>query len=177
MFETLTSTMSSILSIGHTTLASATPTTLILDANATEFWNATERITENVYSSCDPDPQNTEFNCSVEEYLSYYLGAKQMPLETAIWVSLFCNICGNFNERRISINRDDTRYVQFAFVAHSEFSVFFQKKLLIGKVRKVTELRIKLMTMIIGSNIRHFISRLTHLKIHALLNACHLWHL
>lgn len=87
MFETVTSTTSSVLTFGNFTLASANPTAIIQDANATEFWNATERINENVYSPCDPDPQNTEFNCSVDDYLSYYLGAKQMPLETAIWVS------------------------------------------------------------------------------------------
>ena len=91
MFETITSTSSSALGFGNTTFTSLAGFTTItpLDANATEFWNSTEKIIENMYSSCDPDPQNTEFNCSVEEYLSYYLGAKQMPLETAIWVSSY----------------------------------------------------------------------------------------
>lgn len=89
MFATITSTASSTLSFSNATfISSAGFTTLTpFDANATEFWNSTEKIIENKYISCDPDPQNTEFNCSVEEYLSYYLGAKQMPLETAIWVS------------------------------------------------------------------------------------------
>lgn len=39
----------------------------------------------NLFNMCDPS--NPEFNCSVEDFLSFYLGAKQMPLETAIWVS------------------------------------------------------------------------------------------
>lgn len=40
----------------------------------------------NLFNMCDPS--NPEFNCSVEDFLSFYLGAKQMPLETAIWVSV-----------------------------------------------------------------------------------------
>lgn len=88
MLEPLTSTTSPALSFGNTTLALASPTAFIFDANTTDFWNVTERIIENVMGSCDPE--NPEFNCTVEEYIRRNMGPKQLPLETAIWVSSYC---------------------------------------------------------------------------------------
>jgi len=97
MFETIASTTPQSVplwtSFGNITTALATTTTLAYDA-AFDF-NATTDIWGNASSDgnaadveqhpCDRDNQN--FNCTVDEFLNYYLGAKQMPLEHAIWVS------------------------------------------------------------------------------------------
>lgn len=91
MLEILTSTeAASSMSFGNTTAALAT-IGLPLENNATEFWNSSD--TKNDASTTFPfelcDASNPDFNCSVDEYLGIYMGARQMPLETAVWVSLF----------------------------------------------------------------------------------------
>lgn len=86
MFDTATSVGANTVS-GYANITStlATPS-LSFDNNLTEFWNASEfSFTTEVPHLCDPE--NKDFNCSVDEFLNYHLGAKQMPLETAIWVS------------------------------------------------------------------------------------------
>jgi hypothetical protein len=88
MFEIITSTANSVSSFGNNT---TTTTTLYSVYNATDLWNVSENNVADVnvsdlFHPCDPE--NPEFNCSIEEYLGFYLGAKQMPLETAIWVSI-----------------------------------------------------------------------------------------
>lgn len=91
MFETITSTTSTVSSLGNITSAFAVTAALVFDSNATEPWNASEATNENDasvnFSSCDPN--NPEFNCSVDDFLRDHLGARQMPLETAIWVSSY----------------------------------------------------------------------------------------
>lgn len=63
----------------------------VADLNATQFWNISDdggidkSNDSELLNTCHP--QNVNFNCSVEDFLSYHLGSKQMPLETAIWVS------------------------------------------------------------------------------------------
>lgn len=96
MFETLTATQaeSSLSGFANTSSTLATTTGFVFDYNASEFWNnngsgGDEVNGTDLFHPCDPS--NPEFNCSVDEYLSFYLGAKQMPLETAIWVSLPTN--------------------------------------------------------------------------------------
>lgn len=72
-------------SVNVTTTTTLTP----LDLNATTIYgNVSEDAGNetNMLHMCHPE--NPEFNCSVEDFLHFYLGAKQMPLETAIWVSL-----------------------------------------------------------------------------------------
>lgn len=90
MFETITSTENSVSSFINITSTLASTTALVFDYNTTELWNAIdgggdETNGSDLYDACHP--ANPDFNCSVEDYLSYSLGAKQMPLETAIWVS------------------------------------------------------------------------------------------
>lgn len=91
MLETITSTASSVSSFGNITSALATTAALVFDNNTTDVWNASDSANDNVanvnFSSCDPS--NPEFNCSVDDFLRDHLGARQMPLETAIWVSRF----------------------------------------------------------------------------------------
>jgi hypothetical protein len=94
MFETITSTETSVLTFVNTTSTLASTTALAFDYNATELWNAIgsdgdETNRSDLYDACHPE--NPDFNCSVEDYLSFSLGAKQMPLETAIWVSSSCS--------------------------------------------------------------------------------------
>lgn len=90
MFEIIPPTQ---LSFGN--LSSLVAPTFVFENNASELWNESLRVS--IENNSDPhdrcDPDNPKFNCSVDEYLNFYLGAKQMPLETAIWVSL---ISGNF---------------------------------------------------------------------------------
>ncbi|CRK99529.1 CLUMA_CG012848, isoform A [Clunio marinus] len=94
MLKIIASTDSSIASLGNTTSVIATATPFTFDYNATEFWNLSRSVdsshnnaTIDLYHPCHPS--NPEFNCSVDEYLSFYLGSRQMPLETAIWVTIF----------------------------------------------------------------------------------------
>lgn len=92
MFETMASTENYVASFVNTTTTLATTAAMAFDYNATEFWNVSggdgdETNNSNSYNHCDPDERNMEFNCSEEEYLSQVLGSKQMPLETAVWVS------------------------------------------------------------------------------------------
>lgn len=91
MFEIISPTQTTILSFGN--LTSLVATTFVFDNNASEFWNDSTRVgndnSTDAYDRCDPN--NPRFNCSVDDYLNFYLGAKQMPLETAIWVSLITN--------------------------------------------------------------------------------------
>jgi hypothetical protein len=91
MLEIITSTANSVSSFVNITSTLATAVSVVLDYNATEFLNTSSGNGDNTnwtepLNSCDRD--NPEFNCSVDDFLSYTLGAKQMPLETAIWVSL-----------------------------------------------------------------------------------------
>lgn len=37
------------------------------------------------------NPHNTAFNCSITDFLLFYLGSKQMPLDHAILVSFIIN--------------------------------------------------------------------------------------
>lgn len=88
MFQTISTTLSPTwVSFANATPAEVFPT--ILDINATTVLaNASEvagNATPSDYHSCDPS--NPEFDCSIDDFLNFYLGAKQMPLETAIWVS------------------------------------------------------------------------------------------
>jgi hypothetical protein len=89
MFETITTTISSTwVGIANATPTPIHPTTLDFNtttifANSSGFDDAINET--NIFNMCDP--RNPEFNCSVDDFLSYYLGAKQMPLDTAIWVS------------------------------------------------------------------------------------------
>lgn len=90
MFETVASTENYVASFVNTTTTLATTAAMVFDYNATEFWNVSggdddEANRSNSYHHCDP--VNTEFNCTEEEFLSFYMGSKQMPLETAVWVS------------------------------------------------------------------------------------------
>lgn len=88
MFQTITTTIPSVW-VGFANATTAIqPTSLELNAttiftNASLVDDASNDTT--LYHMCDPS--NPEFNCSVDDFLSFYLGAKQMPLETAIWVS------------------------------------------------------------------------------------------
>lgn len=75
----------------------STSPTFFLDnyVNSTDF-NGTDVSTNksnsvadfelNVYDSCHPYSSN--FNCSVADFLVYARGSKQMPLDTAILVSI-----------------------------------------------------------------------------------------
>jgi hypothetical protein len=95
MLETITTTASSVSSFVNTTFALAASAGFVFDNNATEFLN----LSVDANLTTDPcDAKNPNFNCTVDEYLSLILGAKQMPLETAIWVSIcgfgFGEICG-----------------------------------------------------------------------------------
>ena len=96
MFETITastvSAPSKWISLSNVTSTLAT-TTSSVDLNATiSFFNGTsvgfdgEANNSDLIHLCDPS--NPDFNCSVDDFLGFHLGAKQMPLETAIWVSL-----------------------------------------------------------------------------------------
>lgn len=92
MFEIISPTQTTILSFGNLTTLVAT--TFLFDNNTPEFWNDSARAgsdnNTDTYDRCHPE--NPGFNCSVDDYLNFYLGAKQMPLETAIWVSLISNL-------------------------------------------------------------------------------------
>lgn len=93
MFEAITSTpTSSALSFGNITSAiTATTVAEMFDNNSTEFWNASADY-PNTTPPFDPcHPSNPDFNCSEEDFLNFRLGAKRMPLETAIWVSFMIN--------------------------------------------------------------------------------------
>lgn len=92
MLDTITTTPNSVSSFVNRTSTLATTASLIFYYNATEFFNVTAANGNNTnrtkaFNACDGE--NPEFNCTIDEYLTYYLGAKQMPLETAIWVSFF----------------------------------------------------------------------------------------
>lgn len=96
MLETITSTANSILSFANITSALATTAVVVLDYNATEFLNASGSNGDavNWTEPLNPcDKENLEFNCTVDDFLSYTMGAKQMPFETAIWVSLLSGSC------------------------------------------------------------------------------------
>ncbi|GAB0097451.1 hypothetical protein DMENIID0001_130880 [Sergentomyia squamirostris] len=41
-----------------------------------------------VFGRCDPTPNNTNFNCSIEEFLEQMRGPKTLPLVTALMVSI-----------------------------------------------------------------------------------------
>lgn len=95
MFETIAAstiaTPTKWISLTNVTSTLAS-TTNFVDINATKsFLNVTndgfvgEGNDSDLFHLCDPS--NADFNCSVDDYLSFHLGAKQMPLETAIWVS------------------------------------------------------------------------------------------
>lgn len=91
MFETIISTTTNPLwtTLLRNTTTLASPT-IVLDFNGSDVWNDTSNGGETNNSLLHPcNPENPYFNCSIDEYLTYYLGAKQMPLETAIWVSCF----------------------------------------------------------------------------------------
>ena len=90
MLETITSTATSVSSFANTTFALATSASVVFQNNTTDFLNlsASNGDDTNWTAFLHPcDGENPNFNCSIDEYLSFYLGAKQMPLETAIWVS------------------------------------------------------------------------------------------
>lgn len=97
MFQTITTTIAPTwVEIANAMTTAIHPTTP--DLNTTTIFANISGIDDgsndtNQYHMCDPG--NPEFNCSVEDFLSFYLGAKQMPLETAIWVSLTCEILLN----------------------------------------------------------------------------------
>lgn len=101
MFDTATSTgANAVSSYANLTSTLAMATTLSFDNNFTEFWNTSD----NVYTTEAPhpcDPESKDFNCSVEAFLNYHLGAKQMPLETAVWVSLLRNFIVFFPAKSI----------------------------------------------------------------------------
>lgn len=95
MFETITASTISApakwISLSNVTSTLAT-TTNFMDLNATKsFLNVTnvgligDGNDSDLVHLCDP--QNEDFNCSVDDFLSFQLGAKQMPLDTALWVS------------------------------------------------------------------------------------------
>jgi hypothetical protein len=95
MFETITastiSTPTKWISLSNVTSTLAA-TTNYMDLNATKsFLNVTnvgligDGNNSDLFHLCDPG--NADFNCSVDDFLSFQLGAKQMPLETALWVS------------------------------------------------------------------------------------------
>lgn len=90
MFQTITTTISPTwVGIANATTTTIYPTSLDLNlttilANVSSVDDVTNDT--NFFHMCDPS--NPEFNCSVDDFLSFYLGAKQMPLDTAIWVSL-----------------------------------------------------------------------------------------
>jgi hypothetical protein len=94
MLETITTTASSASSFVNTTFTLATSAGFVFDNNATEFLNLSGADANLTADPCHPE--NPNFNCTVDEYLSQILGAKQMPLETAIWVSFYGWILGNF---------------------------------------------------------------------------------
>lgn len=86
-----TSTASSVSSFANITSTLASTASVVFDYNATEFLNANGSNGDDInrtelYHPCDGE--NPGFNCTVDEYLSYSMGAKRMPLDTAIWVSL-----------------------------------------------------------------------------------------
>jgi hypothetical protein len=95
MFETITTSTVSAPTrwINLTNMTSTlSSTTSFVDLNTTKsLLNVTNEglvgdgNDTDLYHLCDPN--NTDFNCSVDDFLSFHLGAKQMPLETAIWVS------------------------------------------------------------------------------------------
>lgn len=91
MLEAITSTMNSVSSFANiTTTLATTASVVVFDYTATEFLNANISSADDtnqteLFHPCDGD--NPVFNCTVDEYLSYSMGAKRMPLETAIWVS------------------------------------------------------------------------------------------
>lgn len=90
MFEAITSTStSSALSLGNITSATAVAG-LLDNITSTEFWSGINASADhpNTTPPFDPcSPSNPDFNCSEEDFLNFQLGAKRMPLETAIWVS------------------------------------------------------------------------------------------
>lgn len=91
MFETIISTEVNFVSTTiNSTFALATSfTKAVFDNETTDFWNNSESssVVDSDYNPCHPD--NPNFNCSVDDFLDFRLGAKQMPLETALWVSLY----------------------------------------------------------------------------------------
>lgn len=97
MVGTMISTENYVASFINTTTILATTAALAFDYNATEFWNASgdgdEANRTYLFHPCDP--ANKEFNCTEDEFLNFHLGAKQMPLETAVWVSLLIRIPRN----------------------------------------------------------------------------------
>jgi hypothetical protein len=120
MLETITSTANSVSSFVNTTFTLATTVvSAVLDYNATEFLNVSGSNGDSTnwtepLNACDGE--NPEFNCSVDDFLSYTLGAKQMPLETAIWVSLmnFWKNCG-INSTLSGRERASKRYNRIRF--------------------------------------------------------------
>lgn len=85
MFDTV-ATVGTNAVAGFVNITSTLTTTFPFDNNFTELWNSSEiSFTTEAPHPCEPE--NTDFNCTVDEFLNYHLGAKQMPLETAIWVS------------------------------------------------------------------------------------------
>ncbi|KAG5679784.1 hypothetical protein PVAND_009322 [Polypedilum vanderplanki] len=91
MFETITTTTISSaptwISLLNVTTAIATTSTAIFDSNLTNFdTNGTDDGNGSIFDLCDAE--NPEFNCTVDEYLNRYMGLKQMPLHTAIWVTI-----------------------------------------------------------------------------------------
>ena len=87
MLESVTlAEANAVSSYANITSTLAMATTLVFDSNFSDFLNTSESsFTTEAPQPCDPG--NKDFNCSVDEFLNYHLGAKQMPLETAIWVS------------------------------------------------------------------------------------------
>lgn len=79
-------------SSSNISLLNASTDVTLFDYNASEFSTSSSIETfdgdneSRFFHPCDP--QNFVFNCSIDDYLSFHLGAKQMPLETAIWVSI-----------------------------------------------------------------------------------------
>lgn len=92
MFETIilsTEVNFASTSVNSTFALATSFTKAVLDNETTDFWNNSESssVVDSAYNPCHPD--NPNFNCSVDDFLDFRLGAKQMPLETALWVSLY----------------------------------------------------------------------------------------
>lgn len=97
MFETITTTSTvsaptKWISLANVTSTLEMTTTSGMDFNSTKsFLNATnvgigeEANITDLFQLCNPT--NPDFNCSVDDFLGFQLGAKQMPLATALWVS------------------------------------------------------------------------------------------
>lgn len=90
MLEIITTTAKTVSSFANITFTLATSASVVFDNNATDYLNLSGSNDNDSNWTTDLDPcdgNNPNFNCSIEEYLSLSMGAKQMPLETAIWVS------------------------------------------------------------------------------------------